>query len=280
VKIEERSPRILEPRRALVTGASRGVGAAIAYALAIAGADVALAARTSLSTPSSVPGTLDEIAERITALGRKAVVIPTDLSDEDETIAMVETAAAELGGLDIVVNNAAIASPGDLDIDRKRFLLLMAINARAPMVITRESIPHLRAEGGGRILNISSAAASYAIENLMAYGMSKLALEHLTVSSARLLQPDSIAVNCFRIDIGTASEGMVFRTGAAAADWEPTEVAAEGALWVLGQPLDYTGRLVSMAALRDRAGIMPTRASAPTKPPPGTPIFPGLEAGN
>jgi NAD(P)-dependent dehydrogenase (short-subunit alcohol dehydrogenase family) len=225
-----------------------------------------------------VPGTLDEVSEQVEALGRRAVPIPTDLTDEDQVVAMVDAAASALGGLDIVVNNAAVASPGDLTIDRKRFLLLMSVNARAPMVVTHQAVPHLRAAGGGRILNISSAAASFAIEGLMAYGMSKLALEHLTVSSARLLEHASIAVNCFRIDIGTASEGMVFRNGAIAPDWEPTEVAAEGALWMLGQPLDYTGHLVSMATLREREGIMPSRASAPTKPPPGTPIFPGLES--
>ena len=268
----------LRGKRALVTGASRGVGSAIACALAADGVEVAVAARTTSQAPSAIPGTLDDVVSRIEGLGQRAVAIPTDLSDEDQVVAMVETATKELGGLDIVVNNAAVASPGDLDIDRKRFLLLMSINARAPMVVIHEAIPHLKAAGGGRIINISSAAASYAIEGLMAYGMSKLALEHLTVAAARQLEGASIAVNCFRIDIGTASEGMVFRGNASPADWEPTEVAAEGVLWMLGQPLNYTGRLVSMATLREREGIMTTRASAPTKPPPGTPIFPGLES--
>jgi NAD(P)-dependent dehydrogenase (short-subunit alcohol dehydrogenase family) len=191
---------------------------------------------------------------------------------------MVDTAAAALGGIDIVVNNAAVAMPGSLDIDRKRFDLMMAINARAPLVITRETTPHLRQSPHGRILNISSAAASYAIEGLLGYGMSKLALEHLTVASAKLLEAEGVCVNCFRIDIGTASEGMTFRNQGAAPDWEPPQVAAEGALWMLAQPRSYTGHLVSMSALRAATGIMRTQAIAPTKAPPGIPIFPGLES--
>jgi citronellol/citronellal dehydrogenase len=263
--------------RALVTGASRGVGASIAIALAAAGADVAIAARSTSRQPSKVPGTLDAVAEQIDAVGRRAVLVPTDLTHEESVVDMVATAAQDLGGLDIVVNNAAFAMPGGLEIDQRRFKTMMAVNARAPLVVTREAVQHLRRSSHGRILNISSAAASYAVKGLLAYGMSKVALEHLSVSSARLLEPDGIAVNCFRIDIGTASEGMTYRNQGAAPDWEPPSVAAEGALWMLRQPRAYTGRLVSMAALRAKEGIMATKASAPTKPPPGTPIFPGLE---
>jgi citronellol/citronellal dehydrogenase len=268
--------RPFEGMTALVTGASRGIGAAIAVALAQAGADVACAARTTAAAPSPVPGTLDETTARIEAAGGRALAIPTNLAREDDVVAMVAKTGDVFGRLDLLVNNAAVASAGALDIGRKQFDLMFAVNVRAPMVAMREAAPLMRRRDGGRVLNISSAAASYAIPGLMTYGMSKLALEHLSVSAAHELGGDGIAVNCFRVDLGTASEGMIVRTGGAASQWEPTAVAAEGAIWMLRQPKSYTARLVSMAALREREGIMASQAAVP-RGPGGVPIFPGLE---
>ena len=115
----------------------------------------------------------------------------------------------------------------------------------------------------------------------MSYGVSKVALERLTVDLARQLQRDRIAVNCFRIDLAVASEGFVADApGVDHSTWEPTEVAAEGILWMLGQPTTYSGRRESMLALRQREGIMKSRA---VKPPehegtPVTELFIGLAA--
>jgi hypothetical protein len=97
----------------------------------------------------------------------------------------------------------------------------------------------------------------------MSYGVSKAALERLTVDAARQLRPD-IAVNCFRIDVPVASEGFLANTpGMDHSTWEPSEVAAEGIVWMLQQPPDYTGQCESMHALRQREGIMATRAPSP-----------------
>ena len=95
----------------------------------------------------------------------------------------------------------------------------------------------------------------------MAYGMAKAALEHLTVSAAHQLRPFDIAVNTFRIDVPVASEGFVFNLpDADHSDWEPSEVAAEGIVWMLEQPPSYTGHNVGMAELRAEHGIMASRA--------------------
>jgi citronellol/citronellal dehydrogenase len=266
----------LEGKTALVTGASRGIGAAIAVALAACGADVAIAARTTAARPSRIPGTLENTAASIREFGRRALVIPADLSREEDVEAMVQATFDHFGRIDVAVNNAAVASPGDLDLDRKHFELLMSINVRAPMVAIRALRPIMEQGGEGRIVNISSATAAYVVPGLMGYGMSKVALEHLTVSSAVMLAPSRIAVNCFRVDIGTASEGIVYRTSGRGADGEPPSVPAEGVIWMLRQDLDYTGHLVSMAALRTREGIMESQAPNAA----GTPfplIFPGLE---
>jgi NAD(P)-dependent dehydrogenase (short-subunit alcohol dehydrogenase family) len=263
---------------ALVTGASRGVGAAVAVALADAGANVACAARSTVALPQRTPGTLDETVARIIGGGGTAQAVPTDLADADAVEAMVATTVDAYGRLDILVNNAAVTFVGDLDIDRKRHELVMAINLTAPLVAARAAAPHLRAAGGGQILNVSSVAALLPVPGLMSYGISKIGLERLTVDLARQLQRDHIAVNCFRIDIPVASEGFVANTpGLDRSSWEPCEVAAEGIVWMLRQPWPYSGRRESMVGLREREGIMASRAERPTTHGPViTDLFDGL----
>jgi NAD(P)-dependent dehydrogenase (short-subunit alcohol dehydrogenase family) len=114
----------------------------------------------------------------------------------------------------------------------------------------------------------------------MSYGMSKVGLERLTIDAALQLQPLGIAVNCFRIDVPVASEGFIANTpGVDRSDWEPSEVAAEGIVWMLRQPVTYSGHRESMYQLRLREGIMPSRAQRGWKgPPPPTELFQGLAA--
>jgi NAD(P)-dependent dehydrogenase (short-subunit alcohol dehydrogenase family) len=135
----------------------------------------------------------------------------------------------------------------------------------------REAAPHLRSSEHGAIVNVSSVAALYPYPGLMAYGMSKAALERATVDVARQLRPDGVAVNVFRVDVAVASEGFVANApGADHSSWEPSSVAAEGIVWLLGQPADVSGQLFSMFELREQHGIMPSRAASPapqTRPP-------------
>jgi len=266
----------MQRKVALVTGASRGVGAATAVALASAGYAVACAARSTGDHPRRTPGTLDEVVGRVTAAGGTAVAVPTDLADREQVMAMVDTTVAELGRLDVLVNNAAVTFIGDIDISQSRHDLVMAIDLDAPLIASRQAIPHLRAAGGGRIVNVSSLAALVPIPGLMSYGIAKIGLERLTVDLARQLAPDGIAVNCFRIDVAVASEGFV--ANAPSVDhsgWEPCEVAAEGICWMIAQPASYTGRRESMAHLARRENIMPTVA-ARREPLPPTELFDGL----
>jgi citronellol/citronellal dehydrogenase len=253
---------------AIVTGASRGVGAAVALALAREGVAVACAARATDASPLPIPGTIDETVGHIDDAGGRAIAVPTNLAGEAETERMVATTVEQLGPVDILVNNAAITFPGDLDLELKRHDLIFAINLRAPLVAARAVIPGMKSRRDGAILNVSSAAALNYFPGLMAYGMSKLALEHLTVSLAAQLRPFDVAVNTFRIDVPVASEGFVANTpGADYADWEPTEVAAEGIIWMLQQPPSYTGRNAGMAALRAEHGIMASKAERPYRAP-------------
>ena len=108
---------------------------------------------------------------------------PTNLAQPDEVEAMVATTVDHFGRLDVLVNNAAVTFVGDLDIPLKRHEILMAINLTAPLVACHAAAPHLKAAGGGRILNVSSVAALLPIPGLMSYGISKIGLEHLTVDA-------------------------------------------------------------------------------------------------
>jgi citronellol/citronellal dehydrogenase len=250
----------LDGKVAIVTGASRGVGAAAAIALARAGVAVACAARATDADPLRLPGTIDATVRQITEDGGRALAVPTNLAREEDVERMVSGTVEHFGRLDILVNNAAITFPGDLDVPPKRYDLMMAVNLRAPLVAARAAVPHMQQQGEGAILNVSSAAALMYIPGLMIYGMSKIALEHLTVSLAEQFAANRIAVNTFRIDVPVASEGFVANLpDVDHSDWEPTEVPAEGIVWMLGRPPTYTGHNVSMRALRDEEGIMASR---------------------
>jgi len=269
----------LDGKVALVTGASRGVGAATAVALAEAGCDVACAARSTHDQPQRTAGTIDETVANVEGTGRRGLAVPTNLAVDAEVEAMVATTLDHFGRLDILINNAAITFIGDLDIPLHRFDLVMQVNMRAPMIAIREAVPAMRAAGGGSVVNVSSVAALYPHPSLMAYGMSKVALERLTVDAASQLAADGIAVNCFRIDLAVASEGFVANTpGADHSDWEPSAVAAEGILWMVRQPASYSGRRESMFALRQREGIMSSRVAHPMTTPPPVELTNGLVA--
>ena len=251
----------LNGKVALVTGASRGVGAATAVALAEAGARVACAARATDVSPVPLPGTLDDTVRRIEAVGGIGLAVPTNLAVEADVDAMVATTIERLGRVDVLVNNAAITFPGDLALAMKRYDLIMAVDLRAPLVAMRAVIPGMTERGEGAIVNVSSLAALNYFPGQMAYGMAKAGLEHLTMSAAAQLRPSGITVNTFRIDIPVASEGfLAAMPDVDHSDWEPPEVAAEGIVWMLRQSRQYTGHNAGMARLRAEHGIMASRA--------------------
>jgi citronellol/citronellal dehydrogenase len=253
----------LDGKVAIVTGASRGVGAATPVALAAGGCAVACAARATDATPLPTPGTIDETVRRITDAGGTAIAVPTNLANDAETSAMVATTVERLGPVDILVNNAAITFPGDVDLPMKRFDLIFAVDLRAPLIAIQAVLPSMRERGAGAIVNVSSVAALNYFPGLMAYGMAKAAMEHMTVDIATQVRADNISVNTFRIDIPVASEGFVANLPGDHPDWEPSEVAAEGILWMIEQPASYTGNNAGMARLRAEHGIMKSQAARP-----------------
>ena len=152
----------LEGKVALVTGASRGIGEDIAKYLAAAGATVVVAARTEEAKDPRLPGTIHSVTAAIREAGGNAVALRMDVRDPESITAGVAKAVEDLGRLDIVVNNAAVLVPGTIESVQPRHIdLLWQIDLRGPILLMREAIPHIRAAGGGHIINISSVAAVF-----------------------------------------------------------------------------------------------------------------------
>ncbi|MEM5314558.1 SDR family oxidoreductase [Paraburkholderia sp. JHI869] len=178
----------LNGKRALVTGASRGIGAAIAKALAAAGADVAI-------TYEKSAGLADGVVKDIEAAGRHGVAIQADSADASAIQASVEKTVEVLGGLDILVNNAGILRMGDVrDLSLEDIDAMLNVNVRAPIVAARAAIPHLRA--GGRIISIGSFFADRVPASILGvYSGTKSALVAFNKGLARELGPKGITAN-------------------------------------------------------------------------------------
>lgn len=178
----------LNGKRALVTGGSRGIGAAIAVALAENGADVAFTYQHSAGKAAAV-------AKSIESTGRRAVAIQADSADPKAITRSVSEAVSALGGLDILVNSAAIGLNGMIaDIDVNEYQTLMDVNVRGPVLFAKAAIPHLAA--GGRIISIGSGLGERVpFPGVTAYAMSKAALTSFTRGLSRELGPNGITVN-------------------------------------------------------------------------------------
>jgi 3-oxoacyl-[acyl-carrier protein] reductase len=178
----------LTGKRALVTGASRGIGAAIALALAERGADVAITYERSADKAA-------EVVRAVEGKGRRAVAIQADSATAAAVTRSVDAAAAELGGLDILVNNAGIARGGPVaEIALEDLDALLAVNVRAVVLASQAAIRHL--PDGGRIVSIgSSLAERVPFPGVTVYSMTKSALLALTRGLARELGPRGITVN-------------------------------------------------------------------------------------
>ena len=256
---------------ALVTGASRGIGAAIAERFAAEGATTVLAARTTREH-ASLPGSLDETARRISARGGRAFAIAADLSRASDRERLASEALAAAGRVDILVNNAAASFYRPfLDWTEKRYAVAFELNVRAPFDLAQRLLAPMLAERGGWILNISSRTAVHPVGppydefhrrgGDLLYGMTKAALDRMSTGLAAELYERGVVVNSLApvaavLTPGVEALGVVpeaFRRTA-----EPVEAMAEAALalCVEGAP---TGRVAYSLELLAELG-RPIRA--------------------
>lgn len=178
-------------KAAIVTGAGRGIGAACALALAEAGADVVLAART--------PEQLEAVAEQASAFGVRAVVVPTDVNDNDAVTGLAQRCVDELGRIDVVVNNAGGSVPRPfLDTSPGYLERAFHFNTTTAFVLSKAAVPVMLEQGSGSIVNISSAIGRLRDRGMLAYGTAKAALTHMTRLMAADLAP-KIRVNAIAV---------------------------------------------------------------------------------
>jgi 7-alpha-hydroxysteroid dehydrogenase len=192
----------LDGRVAIVTAAGRGIGAGIARAFAEVGADVAIGARTQAE--------LDAVAADVRRAGRRAVVVAGDLAAREGMQALVDRTLAELGRIDVVVNNAGGSMPGPfLQTSERSFQEAFRWNVATAFNLTQLAVPQMLKVGGGSVLNIASAAGRFRERGFAAYGTAKAALVALTQNLAADLAP-RIRVNAIAPGaIETSALGMV-----------------------------------------------------------------------
>jgi len=162
--MERQKEATLSGKVAIVTGSSRGIGKRTAIALARRGAQVVVTARTVETSRSELPGTIGQTVAEIESLGGEATAVAADLSNEDDLEHVVRTAVDRFGGVDILVNNAAVTvgynwSAPLLEMPRADWLHHYAVNVHAPFTLAQLTVPSMQSRGGGRILNVTTGSA-------------------------------------------------------------------------------------------------------------------------
>lgn len=223
---------------AIVTGASRGIGKAIALRLAEAGATVVVAAKSERSR-DLLPGSIHETVAEIESSGGKAKAMRVDLRDDALVEAMVADTLSEFGRLDLLVNNAgALWMKPVSDTPMKRFDLVHAINARAPFLAATLCLPAMRAQGGGRILNISPPLELAMLPSKVAYCMSKFGQSMFSLGLAAELKGEPIAVASLWPATIVESQASINHGMGGPEWWRKPEIVADAVLAWLTLPVE------------------------------------------
>jgi len=231
--------RTLKGQTLFITGASRGIGLAIAKRAAADGANIVIAAKTAETNPK-LPGTIHSAAAEIEAAGGKALPVQTDIRDEASVLAAIEQAVARFGGIDILVNNAsAISLTPTPATPMKRFDLMFGVNVRGTYLCTQACLPHLiQSAQAGRnphVLNMSPPLSmrEHWFSPHVAYTMAKYGMSECTLGHAGEFKPLGIGVNSLwpRTAIATAALQMI--PGADLSKCRKPEILSDAAYLIL-----------------------------------------------
>jgi len=282
----------LQGKTLFITGASRGIGLAIALRAARDGANVAVAAKTA-EPHKHLPGTIYSAAEEIEAAGGKALPLVVDVRDESSVQAAVARTVEAFGGIDICVNNAsAIQLTGAEQTDMKRYDLMHQVNARGTFLVSKTCIPHLKRASNPHVLALSPPLdlSPHWFANHVAYSMAKYGMSLCMLGMAEEFRPDGIAFNALwpRTAIATAAIRFALAGDEGMAMCRTPEIMADAAWAIFNKPSrEFTGRFVIDDSLLyeegerdfDRYRVDPTRPLMPdffvpadSVPPPGVKI--------
>ncbi|MEO8695651.1 MAG: SDR family NAD(P)-dependent oxidoreductase [Acidimicrobiales bacterium] len=255
-------------KNAIVTGASRGIGAALAERMAAEGANVIVVART-VDHHDHLAGSLSETLERCRRHGAKVEAVAADLADPASRAGIVPRALEIFDGrIDILVNNAAAAIyMRTSEYPYKRQRIMFEVNVHAPIELAQAVIPGMVAQGAGWIVNVSSASAKHAAgppfrtegvaTSIGVYGATKAALNRVTNALAVELYGTGVRVNTVEPRSAVMSEGAEALVGGIVKEdqIESMEAMVEGALALCDCPPDHTGRVEVSLDVLDRLGI-------------------------
>lgn len=244
-----------------ITGASRGIGLAIALRAAADGANIVIAAKTSDPNPK-LPGTIHTAAAEVERAGGQALPIATDIRDEAQVDAAIAAAVARFGGIDILINNAsAISLTGTLDTPIKRFDLMHQVNVRGTFLCTQRAVPHLQKSANPHVLNIAPPLHSTISARWFAphvgYTMAKYGMSLCVLGMAEEFRSLGIAVNALwpRTTIDTEAIRLIAGQQARMRARSP-QIMGDAAHWILTQPSrKITGRFFLDDQVLHGAGV-------------------------
>jgi len=248
----------LKDKTLFITGASRGIGLAIALRAARDGANVAIAAKSDVPNPK-LPGTIHSAAAAVAAAGGKALALKCDIREEDDVRGAVQQTLERFGGIDILVNNAsAIWLRGALDTPMKRFDLMQQVNARGTFLCAQACLPHLLKAPNPHILTLApppSLAAKWWAPHT-GYTLAKMGMSFVTIGLAGEFGPRGVAVNALWPRTLIATDALNMIPGVSAANGRRPDIMADAAHAILVRPAaGFNGRfLIDDEVLRE-AGV-------------------------
>ena len=232
----------------VITGATRGIGKAIALKLAKEGANIVIAAKSVEENPK-LGGTIYTAAQEVEAVGAKALAVQCDIRFEDQVQQVVDKTISAFGGIDILINNASAINLSTTDqTEAKRFDLMQSVNVRGTFFITKACLPHLKKSNNPHILTLSPPINLDPkwFEKHVAYTITKYSMSMMTLGWAKELKKDKIAANSLwpRTTIDTAAVRNLLGGQMLANMSRTTEILADAAYYILRQPsVDCTGNL-------------------------------------
>lgn len=264
----------LKGKTLFITGASRGIGLAIALRAARDGANVVIAAKTSDPHPK-LPGTIFTAAQEVEAAGGVALPVMCDIRDEDQVLHAVGQAVTRFGGIDILVNNAsAISLTGTLDTPMKRYDLMHQINARGTYLCSQACLPHLLKAENPHILNLSPPLNMETrwFENHVAYTMAKYGMSMCVLGMAGEFK-GRVAVNALwpRTSIATAAVQNLLGGDEVVRRSRKPAIMGDAAHWILTQPKTVSGNFFIDDEVLSKAGVTDLEQYAVT---PGVELIP------